>query len=323
EAVAPSYDNGAELFSDPFPSLIIQDEAHLLEESLGTFAGLFETMLEQLFLRGAVLLGSRVARSPLGAARLPKVIAATATVSVPQQQFGSLYQRKHMHFPYPGTSIYRSFYATPALPSNATRRGIAGDSPRSPEIEAPWMGVYASIMTNGRNHTVTTVAVLAAYHLAVTELWEDLLTGGHTDRVTQRLLDSLTPTSPLRQFHAQALSLSAQQGPELLLTLLDLMRISLTYVTNKKGGDQVIDAFIDEVAKVHNRHGRHIEQFLTRLISGGIDVAEIQEIMREATAGGAAGDDFVDLGQALRNIVATSAISHGVDVDNFNAMFFA
>jgi hypothetical protein len=101
------------------------------------------------------------------------------------------------------------------------------------------------------------------------------------------------------------------------------MRISLTYVTNKKGGDQVIDAFTEEVAKVHKRHGRHIEQFLTRLISGGIDVAEIQDIMRQADGGTVAGEDFVDLGQALRNIVATSAISHGVDVDKFNAMFFA
>jgi hypothetical protein len=325
EAVAPAYRDGAEVFCDPFPSLIIQDEAHLLEESLGTFAGLFETTLEQLFVRGAALLGSRMARSPLAdkPARLPKVIAATATVSVPQHQFGSLYQRKHMHFPYPGTSIYRSFYAAPALPSNMARRGIAGDVPRSPEIEAPWMRVYASIMTNGRNHTVTTVGVLAAYHLAVTELWEDLLTGGSTERVTQRIVASLTPTSPLRQFHVQAVSQCAERGPELLLTLLDLMRISLTYVTNKKGGDQVIDAFTDEVAKVHKRHGRHIEQFLTRLISGGIDVAEIQDIMRQADGDAAAGDDFVDLGQALRNIVATSAISHGVDVDKFNAMFFA
>jgi hypothetical protein len=325
EPVAPAYRGGIEAFCDPFPSLIIQDEAHLLEESLGTFAGLFETTLEQLFVRGAALLGSRVARSPLGdkPARLPKVIAATATVSVPQHQFGSLYQRKHMHFPYPGTSIYRSFYSAPALPSNTERRGISGDVPRSPEIEAPWMRVYASIMTNGRNHTVTTVAVLAAYHLAVTELWEDLLTGERTDLVSRVLVDSLTSNGPLRQFHAEAILRCAERGPELLLTLLDLMRISLTYVTNKKGGDQVIDAFTDEVVKVHKRHGRHIEQFLTRLISGGIDVAEIQDIMRQADGGAAAGDDFVDLGQALRNIVATSAISHGVDVDKFNAMFFA
>jgi hypothetical protein len=325
EALAPAYKEGRDIFCDPFPSLIIQDEAHLLEESLGTFAGLFETMLEQLFVRGSVLLGDRVARSPFGAkaARLPKVIAATATVSVPQQQFGSLYQRRHMHFPYPGTSIYKSFYAVPATPSNPARRGIGGGSPRSPEIEAPWMRLYTSIMTNGRNHTVTTVAVLAAYHLAITELWQDLLTGTLTDQVAQRLLDALTPATPLTQFHASAISACATGDPAVLLTLLDLMRISLTYVTNKKGGDQVIDAFREEVAKVHKRHGRTMAQFHTRLISGGIDVAEIQEIMRQADGGIKAGDDFPDLDQSLRNIVATSAISHGVDVDKFNAMFFA
>jgi hypothetical protein len=325
DALAPAYKDGLEIFCDPFPSLIIQDEAHLLDESLGTFAGLFETMLEQLFVRGSSLLGDRVARSPFGTqvARLPKVIAATATVRVPQQQFGSLYQRRHMHFPYPGTSIYKSFYAVPATPSNLARRGIAGSSPRAPEIEAPWMRLYTSIMTNGRNHTVTTVAVLAAYHLAITEIWQDLLTGKLTQQVAQRLIDALTPATPLTQFHADAISACGKEDPAVLLTLLDLMRISLTYVTNKKGGDQVIDAFREEVAKAHKRHGRTLAQFHTRLISGGVDVAEIQEIMRQADGGITSGEDFPDLDQSLRNIVATSAISHGVDVDKFNAMFFA
>jgi len=325
EALAPAYKDGCEIFIDPSPSLIVQDEAHLLEESLGTFAGLFETMLEQLLLRGSLLLGDRVARSPFGSkpARLPKVIAATATVSVPQQQFGSLYQRRHMHFPYPGTSLYKSFYASPALPANRERRGIAGNTPRAPEVEAPWMRLYSAIMTNGRNHTVTTVAVLAAYHLAISELWQDLLTGTQTEKVAERLIDALTPSTPLWKFHASAIAACAKQDSATLLTLLDLMRISLTYVTNKKGGDQVIDAFREEVAKVHRRHGRQMTQFHTRLISGGIDVAEIQEIMRQADGGIKGGDDFPDLDKSLRNIVATSAISHGVDVDKFNAMFFA
>ena len=323
--LAPAYQNGQEVFVDPFPSLVIQDEAHLLEESLGTFAGLFETMLEQLFIRGAALLGDRVARSPFGSKppRLPKVIAATATVSVPQQQFGSLYQRRHMHFPYPGTALYKSFYSRPAEAASPARRGIGGNSPRAPEIEAPWMRVYASIMTNGRNHTVTTVAVLAAYHLAISEIWQDLLAGNLVEQVTQRLLGSLTDGTSLTRFHADALAACARENPAILLTLLDLMRISLTYVTNKKGGDQVIDAFREEVAKVHKRRGRQMAQFHTRLISGGIDVAEIQEIMRQADGGINPGDDFPDLDQSLRSIVATSAISHGVDVDKFNAMFFA
>jgi Helicase conserved C-terminal domain len=325
DPIAPAYHDGKEVFYDPFPSLIIQDEAHLLEESLGTFAGLFETMLEQLLVRGATLLGDRVSRSPFGnrPVRLPKVIAATATVSVPEQQFGALYQRRHMHFPYPGTSIYKSFYAAPAVPTNPARRGIGGNGPRAPEIEAPWMRVYTSIMTNGRNHTVTTVSILAAYHLAISEFWEDLLDPAKRQLAVQRLLDSLSPTDPLIGFHTQGITACANAEPSLLLTLVDLMRISLTYVTNKKGGDQVIDAFREEVAKFHHRYGRKLAHFRNRLISGGVDVAEIQEIMREAEDGHAPGDPFADLDQSLRNIVATSAISHGVDVDMFNAMFFA
>ena len=281
--VAPAYQSGAESFFDPFPSLIIQDEAHLLEESLGTFAGLFETMLEQLLVRGADLLGDRVARSPFGArpVRLPKVIAATATVSVPQLQFGTLYQRRHMHFPYPGTSIYRSFYAMPAVPVVAARRGISAGGPRAPEIEAPWMRTYASLMTNGRNHTVTTVSVLAAYHLAITELWQDLLSGDRRDAAVRRIREALSRTV-LASFHEAAIRGCAEADPAVLPTLVDFMRISLTYVTNKKGGDQVIDAFREEVSKTHRRYGRTLAQLHTRLISGGVDVAQIQEIMRDA-----------------------------------------
>jgi hypothetical protein len=325
DTVAPAFENGREVFCDPFPSLIIQDEAHLLEESLGTFAGLFETILEQLFVRASDLLGARVARSPFGAhpARLPKVVAATATVSIPQQQFGALYQRRHMHFPYPGTSIYRSFYAVPAVPSAPTRRGLGGGTPRAPEIEAPWMRVYASLMTNGRNHTVTTVSVLAAYHLAVTELWQDLLDDQRRPAAIRNVLRLLSNDSPLTQFHVRAIQDCAAADDRILPTLVDLLRISLTYVTNKKGGDQIIDAFRDEVFKVHRRYNRALTQFHTKLISGGIDVAEIQEIMREAEGSCRPGDPFPDLDQSLRNIVATSAISHGVDVDKFNAMFFA
>ena len=323
--LAPAYENGREVFWDPFPALIIQDETHLLEESLGTFAGLFETILEQLFVRAAELLGDRVARSPYGdrPPRLPKVIAATATVSVPQQQFGALYQRRHMHFPYPGTSIYRSFYAIPARPVLAGRCGLAGSDVHAPEIEAPWMRVYTTIMTNGRNHTVTTVSVLAAYHLAVTELWQDLLNDSARAAAVERIVSALTTDAVLTPFHTQAITRCAAFDSSILPTLLDMMRISLTYVTNKKGGDQVIDAFREEVIKLHRRHGRKLRQLHIRLISGGVDVAEIQEIMREAEGGQRPGEPFPDLEQSLRNIVATSAISHGVDVDKFNAMFFA
>src|SRR5690606_3863395 len=60
----------------------------------------------------------------------------------------------------------------------------------------------------------------------------------------------------------------------------------------------------------------------SRLISGGIDMKDIQAVM-EAADRSFAGVDYPDVAETVRNIVATSAISHGVDVDRFNSMFFA
>lgn len=50
----------------------------------------------------------------------------------------------------------------------------------------------------------------------------------------------------------------------------------MSQAANKKGGDQVIDAFREEVAKMHGRYGRALTQLHTRLVSGGVDVAQIR-----------------------------------------------
>src|ERR1700689_1414423 len=63
--------------------------------------------------------------------------------------------------------------------------------------------------------------------------------------------------------------------------------------------------------------------FVTELISGGVTITEIRNAIRQAETSIPPGQAFPPLGESLRNIVATSAISHGVDVDKFNAMFFA
>ena len=49
---------------------------------------------------------------------------------------------------------------------------------------------------------------------------------------------------------------------------------------------------------------------------------DIQAVMEDAERS-FVGGDYPDIATTLRNIVATSAISHGVDVDRFNSMFFA
>ncbi len=251
---------------------------------------------------------------------MPKVIAATATISTPGKQIEALYQRRHLQFPYPGTSIYESFYAHPEKASNPSRQASIDTAPadireRIAELHAPWMRVYVSIMTNGRLHTVTTVNVLAAYHVMISKLWQ-LIQKDSTAAVA--LLKNALSDSPVKMHHAAALDAMTADA-ESLLSLLDLFRISLTYVTNKKGGDQVIDALSGEAPKLHVAAGLPVTNIRTDLISGGVDVKAIQNIMRVAS--GAVKPE--GLQDSLRNIVATSAISHGVDVDKFNAMFFA
>src|SRR6185295_879099 len=110
---------------------------------------------------------------------------------------------------------------------------------------------------------------------------------------------------------------------ERLSALVDLHRIELTYVTNKKGGDQILSAIKAEVDEIHEAMGAEytLTDFKVELISGGVDVKGIQSVIRKAE------EPFNpmhnDVADMLRGIVATSAISHGVDVETFNAMAFA
>jgi hypothetical protein len=151
-------------------------------------------------------------------------------------------------------------------------------------------------------------------------------TGGAQD-VVDEMAAALNPDDPLTPLRRRGLEALVAQGnttgASVLATLLDLQRISLTYVTNKKGGDQIIETLQTQVERDQRGEGFGDLPFVTKLISRGVTIGEIQDVMRLAEGSILPGQAFPPLGESLRNIVATSAISHGVDVDKFNAMFFA
>lgn len=332
EPVNPIFQKGQRVFFDPFPSLIVQDEAHLLEESLGTFSGLFDGLLEHAFRQISAMAGDElcVARVWTGDSysrpRMPKVIAATATISNPERQLEVLYQREPLRFPYPGPDLYRSFFAAPApAPAeNPERVRLEQELPpyASPEATAPWMRLFSSVMTNDATHTVTSVAVLAAFHTVVSRLWSELSDPDLRDGALARLkaFQGSDRGAPWRVAALENARLADRW--DWIAALVDLHRIALTYVTNKKGGDQVMDALEPAVHQQHRAAHKPLDRFNSRLISGGIDMRTIQEIMAEAQSA-KVGEPYPPLDVQLRNIVATSAISHGVDVDRFNSMFFA
>jgi hypothetical protein len=318
----PAFSSGKRAFFDPFPSLLIQDEAHLLEESLGTFAGLFESALEAGLDRLAPLLGAELAMDPLtGKRRRIKVIAASATVSEPERQMRHLYQRDATRqFPYPGPSLYSSFYATPKLPRIADPDN-ARLTIQDIEKRANSARIYSAIVTNGHRHTVSVASILGQYHLLITQLYESLRTRGDEGEAAARTaLEQWLSDSALRPIYISAIRSASRDQ---LLSLIDLHRIALTYVTNKKGGDQVIDTERAEFEDVHRNAGFDNETIKTRLISGAVSASEIQEVVAEAERRVKPGQEFPSLSETLRSIIATSAVSHGVDVEEFNAMFFA
>jgi hypothetical protein len=323
-ALFPSFANGEKRFFDPFPSLLIQDEAHLLDESLGTFAGLFESALEAAFDQLAPLFKGHLAYEPDSTLRRKiKVVAASATVTEPHRQMRNLYQRPTtVQFPHPGPDLYRSFYALPKQPdSKLEDRERVAIPVENVELRSHWARVYGSILTNGHRHTVAMASVLGHYHFLITSLYERLRSGdpGKQKEARDELARWVSPGA----LSAQYVRLLGLVDVETLLTLVDLHRIALTYVTNKKGGDQVIDTEKVQFEKLHKAEGFTSHVLASELISGAVSAAEIQEIVRRAEARVGSGQPFPELNDTLRSVIATSAISHGVDVEEFNAMFFA
>jgi len=323
-ALFPSFASGEKRFFDPFPALLIQDEAHLLDESLGTFSGLFESALEAALDQLSPLLKGHLSYEPDSMVRRKiKVIAASATVSEPQRQMRNLYQRDStVQFPYPGPSLYESFYATPMKPDGSLDDLERASIPLSDvDLRSHWARVYGSVLTNGHRHTVAMAAVLGHYHLMITELYEGLRSEDPVrEEAARRELIRWISLGPLQEQFTRLLN---QADAATLLTLIDLHRISLTYVTNKKGGDQVIDTEKVQFEKLHQAEGYAGYALNSELLSGAVSAAEIQDIVRRAEARVGVHKPFPALSETLRSIIATSAISHGVDVEEFNAMFFA
>jgi superfamily II DNA/RNA helicase len=320
----PTYDDGDNRFFDPFPALLIQDEAHLLDESLGTFSGLFETALDAALDELAPLLGNTLTRDPdTGARRRIKAIAASATVNDPERQMKTIYQRNMVvQFPYPGPDLYKSFYASPKVPDvsafDVERLTIPEDKV---ELRSHQARIYQSLLTNGRKHSVIMVIALANYHALITGLYERLRSGD-ADLMTaarDELVKNLSEGANKVQFRRVLLEAPVEQ----LCTLVDLHRIALTYVTNKKGGDQLIDAERSEFEKIHREDGYAGQQLQSALITGAVDASQIQDVVRQAEARIKPGEEFPPASDRLRSIIATAAVSHGVDVEELNAMFFA
>lgn len=100
---------------DPAPTLLIQDELHLIKESLGTYNSHYETLLEYFI------------KELSGCGRGIKVIGATATISAYAEQAKHLYWKNAIRFPSESPYLDYNFYAS--IDKNDIGRIIIGYAP--------------------------------------------------------------------------------------------------------------------------------------------------------------------------------------------------
>lgn len=115
------------------PELIIQDELHLLNGTLGSLVGLFENALLQL-------------------CENPKIIASTATVKNVDKQIQGLYGREARVFPQYATNADDTFFSR-----------VIEESKRK----------YIGILPTGKTTVVTNLQLLASLLYARLEIWKN------------------------------------------------------------------------------------------------------------------------------------------------------
>jgi hypothetical protein len=245
---------------DPTPALIVQDELHLLEEELGTFASHYDTLL-------------KVMQERLGGGFASKLLAATATIEAFDEQVRHLYARDARVFPSPGWRLGESFYVE--TDANAVRRMYIGALPSRPDVTE--FGALAQTY----------------FHQEIVRM--------------QRNPD----------YGLQALGMEGLHDEAWLQKLLLGYELTLGYVNRKADADRI--AY--ELNRAAGRPELDEELLVKVLIGGGADMgtplAEIADTLNEIV------DQYrnqPDRTKRLRALVATSVISHGVDLDALNLM---
>lgn len=247
---------------DPVPTLFIQDEMHLIKESLGTFDAHYESFL-YYYAKRMVKPDHR---------KKIRFIGATATISMYQEHIRNLYHMEPKRFPceYPSVKNGEDFYSY--TDENDITRIILGYAP------------YGRSITDG--------------------MWESVY---FMRRVVYHMMDHLEESYESLKQKGFTASIEEYQN-----MLFDYW-IELVYNNRKQDAIELENAFQNQA---NNRlAAKNIPLYVIKQMTSDVDFQTVRKTLFDIQTN-KKNTDSTNL------ILATSTISHGVDEDSFNIMYF-
>jgi hypothetical protein len=260
---------------DP-PSLLIQDELHLLREEFGSFDSHYETLIQQLN------------RAFSDDTWHTKIVAATATIKGAEQQVEALYMKDTNVFPSPSPRLKQSFYAY-AHPTRIQRR-MLGALPR----------------TLSRTYAIEKIH--EEYARAIQEY----------RAAPETLYDALTQVSDEYTLEQAELPSDPASLEAVIDDILDDYETQVSYHYSRDNTD-LMKRVLRTMINVHlSDDGEPYYPLNGQLMTGQTpleDVSSVLEILENL-------DELDSPADAVHMLIATSMISHGVDVDALDFIGF-
>lgn len=241
---------------DPAPTLFIQDELHLIRESLGTYASHYESFIDY-FVQNV---------SP--SRRKIKVIGATATISHYQEQVSQLYSRDPIKFPCDSPKRDQNFYSF--VDKTDTQRLVMGYAP------------YGKAIINSVVYSLKYMREVVYSYLQ----------------------------DPRKVLELPGIPITDVEDAK---KILEDYWIFLEYNNVKRDGNNVEGALETPINVELRQEG--VPEFITRKMTGDETFQDVREVLAQV-------ENTENVFGGTNLIAATSMISHGVDADRFNIMFF-
>lgn len=271
------------------PSLIIQDELHLLLGPLGSAVSLFECAIDQLCSY----------KNDSGLIIRPKIISSTATTRNTELQIRALYDRDVSIFPKPGSDYDDSFF------SFYQRKEVDG------EVRFVSKRKYIGIFPTGRTHMTTQMRLIATMfvHRA---LFEKEYASRLSDKDVQEAMDFYHSIIDYFNSLKEVGKTDAQFYTEFTKYTRRLFKRVLRYS--------------DKLECLYCYDSSFSKSELTGRLSGAEVVNELEKVGKHWKAEERFPHKSEDGREWLRGatppdlILATNMISVGLDVDRFNTI---